>query len=201
MPNSSVHIVYNGKPLKSGQTCYWKVKAWADFRDMQRPSGQLPGIIPTGGWGFNWGSGSAWDSAVILIPWYMYLYCGDTKILDEMYDCMKSYVDFLNSMAVGHIVDFGLGDWCPPDDGAEGHKCPVAVTGTGYYYVDVKILGKIAKILGKDEDRRQYENLAEKIKAAFCERFLDMQTGVVTGDCQTSMACALLKDLLTIERK
>ena len=26
-------------------------------------SGELPGIVPTSGWGYKWGNGPAWDSA------------------------------------------------------------------------------------------------------------------------------------------
>ena len=42
-----------------------------DLKDEQRPSGELPGIVPTSGWGYQWGNGPAWDSAYVLIPWYL----------------------------------------------------------------------------------------------------------------------------------
>src|SRR5206468_2780600 len=51
--------------------------------DTQRPSGQLASIAPSAGWGYNWGSGPAWDSALLLIPWYLYLYTGDLRVLEE----------------------------------------------------------------------------------------------------------------------
>ena len=35
-----------------------------DLKDEQRESGELPGIVPTGGWGYAWGNGPAWDSAL-----------------------------------------------------------------------------------------------------------------------------------------
>lgn len=59
-------------------------KWMADFRDVQRPSGQLPGIVPTGGWGFNWGSGPAWDSAFILIPLYVWRYRKDKRLWKKL---------------------------------------------------------------------------------------------------------------------
>lgn len=170
-----------------------------DFRDVQRPSGQLPGIVPTGGWGYNWGSGPAWDSAAILIPWYLYVYCGDVEILKEHYDCMKKYVDFLGTMATEHIVTFGLGDWCPPVGDAGDHKCPTAVTSTAYYYVDTVILATVAKLLGKDADAAKYGELAKKIREAFRKEFMDTETGDVTGNCQTSVACAIYQGLVDSE--
>ena len=49
-----------------------------DLGDEQQPTGKLPGIVPTSGWGYTWGNGPAWDSAFLLIPLYLYEYCGDT---------------------------------------------------------------------------------------------------------------------------
>jgi alpha-L-rhamnosidase len=187
---STEQVLFNFDPM----TAYRK---WmSDFRDAQRSSGQLPGIVPTGGWGFNWGRGPAWDSAAILIPWYLYAYCGDLDILREHYACMKSYVDFVTTMASDHIVNFGLGDWCPPVGGSSGHKCPTAVTDTAYYYVDAYILAKAAKLLGNEEDAVKYGELAEEIRKAFRRNFMNLETGQVAGDCQTSIACALYQGLV-----
>jgi alpha-L-rhamnosidase len=181
---SSEQTLLNFNPA----TAYTK---WMDdFKDAQRPSGQLPGIIPTGGWGYNWGSGPAWDSAAIVIPWNLYLYCGDIGILSEMYDCIKKYIDYMTVMSANHIVGFGLGDWCPPG-GPENYKCPIEVSDTSIYYSDTVIFCKIAKLLGKKEDEKQYAELAAQIKKAFREKFIDEDTGTVHGGCQTSMACAL----------
>ena len=97
-----------------------------DLKDEQRPSGELPGIVPTSGWGYQWGNGPAWDSAYLLIPWYLYQYRGDTRILAEHYDRLKLYVDYLTSKAKGHIVAIGLGDWAPAKT-----TTPVEVTFSG----------------------------------------------------------------------
>ena len=171
------------------------MKWMRDFKDVQRKSGQLPGIVPTGGWGFNWGSGPAWDSAVILIPWYVYLYKGDISLIEEMYSVMTKYIDFMSSMAYGHIVNFGLGDWCPPEGGPSGHKCPAEVTDTAYYFIDALIVSKIAVLLNKREDAAKYGELAKNIRKAFREKFIDFRTGTVKGDCQTSYACVLYQGL------
>jgi len=192
---SAEQVLLNFDPV----TAY--AKWMRDFADVQRPSGQLPGIVPTGGWGFNWGSGPAWDSAMILIPWYVYLYRGDVSLLEDMYENMKRYVDFMTSMSEEGIVDFGLGDWCPPVGGPADHQCPVAVTSTAYYYVDTQIVAKAAALLGKKEDAERYSNLAGNIREAFREKFLDKDTGVVTGNCQTSMACALYQGMVNEDEK
>jgi len=187
---SAEQVLLNLNPIKA-------YKKWMrDFIDCQRPNGQLPGIVPTGGWGFNWGSGPTWDSAFILIPWYIYLYDGDTSILPDIYDAAVRYVEFITSMSIGFTVDFGLGDWCPPEGGADSYKCPSIVTDTAFYYIDALMLSRFAGILGHKADKKKYEKLAEKIRKAFNTKFINSKTGEVTGNCQTSYSCALYYGLV-----
>ncbi|MGB4183998.1 MAG: glycoside hydrolase family 78 protein [Caldicoprobacterales bacterium] len=169
-----------------------------DFIDVQRPNGQLPGIVPTGGWGYNWGSGPAWDSAIILLPWYMYIYYGDTSILEDMYQSMKKYVDYVTTyMANDHIVEFGLGDWCPPRaEGYSHNSCPTVITDTAYYYIDTYILSKAAALLNKEEDAKFYDKLARDIRQAFREKFVDIDAGEVMGNSQTAFACVLYQGIV-----
>jgi alpha-L-rhamnosidase len=100
-----------------------------DFKDEQQPDGNLPGIVPTSGWGYQWGNGPAWDSASVLIPWYLYQYCGDTRVLAEHYDGMKRYVDYMTGRSKDHLVSHGLGDWAPANT-----QTPAIITSSGYYY-------------------------------------------------------------------
>lgn len=176
----------------ASQAAYTK---WmTDFADEQRPSGQLPGIIPTGGWGYNWGSGPAWDSAYTHIPWYMYLYSGDIRILKTHYSGMKRYVDYMSGMATENILEFGLGDWCPPEGNGK-IATPVELTSTGYYYANCRILTQTAELLGHHKDMAFYSALAQQIKDAFNARFYNPEDGRYADGGQTSQACALFHGL------
>lgn len=166
-----------------------------DFSDCQRLSGAFPGIVPTGGWGYNWGAGPAWDSAYILIPWYMYLYRGDLGILRRHYNGMKKYLDFLSDMSSGHIVKFGLGDWCPPSKGEESHKTPAELTNTAYYYNDVCKVAKIASLLGEHEDSEHFKALSKEIKSAARKKFFDKSKNQITGHSQTAISCFLYQGI------
>ncbi|MDR3147200.1 MAG: glycoside hydrolase family 78 protein, partial [Treponema sp.] len=168
----------------------------SDIRDAQRPSGQLPGIIPTGGWGFKWGSGPVWDSVLFELPLAVYTCYGDPSLLLENREAMKRYLDFCASMADGYIVDFGLGDWCPPEGGAGGHLCPTVVSDTATYFKMVKIMAQASDLAGEWADRDYYKALAVLIQRAFCEQFVDSDTGSVTGNCQTGQAMALCLGLV-----
>ncbi|MEI8374560.1 MAG: glycoside hydrolase family 78 protein [Planctomycetota bacterium] len=169
-------------------------EAWMnDFKDEQRATGELPGIVPTSGWGYTWGNGPAWDCAYLLIPWYLYQYQGDTRVLADHYDQMKRYVDYLTRRSKGHIVNIGLGDWLPAKT-----QTPVDVTSTGYYYVDALILSKIARLLGKEADAKTYAELAEKIRQAFRQKFC-RAGGAVANNSQTALSCAIYQDLARSE--
>ena len=71
-------------------------KKWLDdFKVAQRPCGQIPCIIPTCGWGFNWGSGPAWDIAMFKITDAMYYYYGDKDEVIKMYPHLEKYYNYL----------------------------------------------------------------------------------------------------------
>lgn len=161
-----------------------------DMADAMRDDASLPGIVPTGGWGYTWGNGPAWDSAYLLIPWYLYLYNGDSDILLRHYDNFKRYVDYLTSRAEGHIVSCGLGDWVPLDQ-----TTPEAVTSTAYYYVDARIVAEVARLRGDQAAADHYTSLAADIRKAFNEKFVDSATGKVATGSQTSQATALYQGL------
>lgn len=177
--------LYNFDP----SACYtqWML----DFKDEQRDTGELPGIVPTGGWGYKWGNGPAWDSAYILIPWYMYQYRGDVRILAEHYERQKRYVDYLTTKSKEGIVGIGLGDWCPATV-----TTPADITSTGYYYVDAVIVSKVAAILGNEEDSARYAALAEGIRKAFNKRFLNRQNMQYSNGSQAALSCALYQGLV-----
>jgi alpha-L-rhamnosidase len=181
------------------------IKWMDDFSDVQRKSGQLPCVVPTGTWGYTWYNftwdnrwcaGPAWDSAYTHIPWYLYLYCGDLAVLRRHFPGMKRYVDFLTSLAVDHILDFGLGDWCPPYGNPPDSKTPTALTSTGYYHANCRLLSRVAILLGRKADARKYQSLAKKIQKAFNKKFFNPATGEYTPGNQTAMGCALFQGLV-----
>ena len=161
-----------------------------DLRDEQRPDGNLPGIVPTSGWGYDWGNGPAWDSAFLIIPWTLYVYQGDTRILEQNYDGMKKYVDYMTSREKPNgLVDHGLGDWVPIKT-----ETPTGVTSSGYYYIDSMILARAAEILGKADDATKYAELAEKIRTAYNKEFYK-GNGVYSKSEQTALSCAIHQGL------
>ncbi|RZL14933.1 MAG: alpha-rhamnosidase, partial [Pedobacter sp.] len=172
-----------------GITIYEK---WmADHRDEQQPNGVLPSIIPTGGWGYEWGNGPDWTSTIALIPWNIYLFYGDDKILRDNYENIKRYVDHINDLSPSGLTGWGLGDWVPVKS-----KAPVEFTSTAYYFADVTILAKIATLLGNEPDRIKYNALAAKIKEAFNKKYYNTLTGIYGTGLQTELSVPLLWKLV-----
>jgi len=167
-----------------GITVYEK---WLDdHRDEQQPNGVLPAIIPTSGWGYHWANGPDWTSTIAIIPWNIYLFYGDSRILEQNYDNIKRYVDYIDENYPSGITDWGLGDWVPVKS-----VTPKEFTSSAYYYVDAVILSKAAKLLGKTEDAEKYAVLAGKIKTAVNEKYLDRETGMYGSGLQTELSVAL----------
>ena len=168
----------------------------SDHRDEQQPNGVLPSIIPTDGWGYEWGNGPDWTSTIAIIPWNIYRFYGDKKILADNYENITRYVNHIDEVYPTGLTSWGLGDWVPVKS-----VSPVELTSTCYYYADVVILAKTAKILGKAHDCKKYTALALKIKNAFNAKYLDKKTGIYGKGLQTELSVPLFWGIVPEESK
>ncbi|GGE52273.1 alpha-rhamnosidase [Pedobacter psychrotolerans] len=167
-----------------GITVYEK---WmGDHRDEQQPNGVLPDIIPTSGWGYGTANGTDWTSTIAIIPWNIYLFYGDSKLLGDNYQSIKSYVDYVEDTSKGYLTTFGRGDWVPVKSTSD-----LEYTSSVYFYVDADILAKAAKLFGHQNDYLQYSALAEKIKNAINAKFFNPATGIYGKGVQTELSMAL----------
>ncbi len=167
-----------------GLTVYEK---WlADHRDEQQPNGVLPAIIPSSGWGYTWANGPDWTSTIAIIPWSIYLFYGDSRLLSDCYENMVRYVDHITQISPSGLTDWGLGDWVPVKS-----KASKELTSSIFYYTDATILAKSAVIFGKKADSEKYSALALKIKNAINARYLNRETGIYGSGFQTELSAAL----------
>jgi alpha-L-rhamnosidase len=159
-----------------------------DIRDVQDDAGTITDTVP-----HIWGSrpaDPAWGTAYPLLCWYMYQYYGDKRILEEQYDGLKKYVEFLRSKTENGLLKYSYyGDWVAVE------KTPGSIVSSFYYYYDVKILGDIAKILGIEKDAQAYAKLAEGIKATFHSEYFDPKTKNYANGTQTANTLALFLEL------
>ena len=158
----------------------------ADHRDEQQPNGVLPAIIPTSGWGYHWANGLDWTSTIAIIPWSIYEFYGDSRLLRDCYENMKRYVDHVTDRSPDGLTDWGLGDWVPVKS-----RTPVEFTSSIYYYVDATILANAAKLFDRQDDYQKYTALAEKIKKAVNDKYLDTETGLYGAGVQSELSVPL----------
>ncbi len=193
---SAEQVLLNLSPEKSYKE--WMRNIYKALNDR----GQLPGIIPTGGWGYHWGNGPAWDNVIVYIPYYTYKYCGDRQILEELAAPLMRYLNYLFSRLDGKgLIAIGLGDWCQVGLIEDQFKTPLVVTDT---ILTCDIAEKAAFIygeLGMEAQKRFALSLAERTRDAFRGNLIDKASLTVEGGTQTGQAMALFYGMFTDEEK
>jgi len=185
---------WTGDAANAAETGVWNFdmeREYAHFTrivaDTQRPCGQLCGIAPTSGWGYNWGSGPAWDNILFEYPYQLYLFHGNTELIETFYDKFMLYLEYCESRAEDYLLNFGLGDWCHWDCSA---ATPVEVTSTGYYYQNVLRTALFAELLEKRGDAADCRELAANIRKSFLRKFANGD-GSFADRAPTATAAAL----------
>ena len=171
-------------------------KWMADHRDEQQPNGVLPDIIPTGGWGYGTDNGLDWTSTIAIIPWNIYLFYGDSRVLRDCYDNIRRYVDYVDLNSPNHLSAWGRGDWVP----VKTHSSKELMSSI-YYYVDATILAKAAQLFGNTADHERYSRLASDIRRAINEKFLDRNRAVYASGSQTELSMALMWNIVPDDMK
>lgn len=205
--------------------CYPVLRKWlADVRCTQRPDGIIRGVAPrtddgSGISGMLDGS-AGWAEACVIVPYALYRATGNPQILEENYDMMQRWMAFAEKRArksrwwralsmdphKKYIVDTGFhwGEWQEPDVSVRKALLKniflgVPETATGYFAYSCCLMAEIAGILGKAEDTKRYEALAENVKKAY--RSVALKHGRIRSDRQASYVRPITMGLLTEEEK
>jgi len=170
-------------------------KVCGDMADAQTEEGLVPDTAPEYtkmNDGFR--DSPEWGSACVLIPWQMYQWYADDAVLRAQYDTMKRYVAYLGSKGNGNILSYGLGDWYDlgPKHLGQAQLTPPSLTATAFYYRDIVVLGKIAKLIGEDDDAERYDDLAKDVAAAFNGSLYHPEAHSYATGSQTSNAIPLV---------
>lgn len=139
--------------------------------------GRVPDVIPSAGHGQK--GSSVWGDAVCIIPWTLYLFYGDKSILETQYESMRSWVEYVRSVDgtdCGWRKHFHYGDWLALDNPKGGADQTKGGTEDGfiasiYYGGSADILAKTARLLGKESDAAEYEQLSEEIFQAVRDEY------------------------------
>jgi alpha-L-rhamnosidase len=142
-----------------------------DIRESQKEDGSISDVVPP--YWQRYPADPPWGTACVVIPWNLYLYYDDERVLQENYSLMKGWVNYLTSISENHLVRFSkYGDWCPPGK-FRSLDTPGELVSSWCYYHDALILSNIARVLGKTADAQKFAKLAQATKEAFNKEFLE----------------------------
>lgn len=172
-----------------------------NIRKAQRIDGALPGIIPTCGWGFDWGNGPAYDAVITTLPYMMWKYRGDTEIIRENAEAIMRYLHYiLTRRDENGLIHIGLGDWCHA--GLTGDPlAPLEVTDMA---MCLDISSKAAEMfaaIGMTAEAAYAKTVFDTFRTAGRKHLIDFETMTVRGRCQSSQALAIYHDLFDESEK
>ena len=177
-----------------------------DLAADQLENGSVPHVIPDviSKPGKPAAGSAAWADAATIIPWTMYLSYGDKRILEQQYESMTRWVEYVRSRAGQDLIwdrDSHFGDWLAfASYGMAANDYPGATTGkdliaTAFFAYSTSLVHRVAHVLGKREDATKYGELLTNIKQAFRREFVT-ESGRVGENTQTAYVLALHFDLL-----
>lgn len=171
-------------------------KVTRDILDEQGEDGGITCTAP-----FVWGNRPADPvcSSFLIAGWQNFLFDGDTAILAEAYPAYQAWTNCLLHHRDGDgTVNYSYyGDWAAPAAACGGaeNACSIVTPGTmvstGFLYYDCKLLAEIARVLGKDEDARRYQELQKEVGGAILKKWYDARSRKFAGGSQGSQALML----------
>ncbi len=174
-------------------------KIMKDIEDTQHADGLIPDIAPEYV-AFQDGCADSpeWGCAGAILPWMYYEWYGDDSLIRKHYMVMRRYADYLSARAEGHILEYGLGDWCDygPAPAGYSQNTPAGITATAHYLMVVRCTAEAARLTGRTDDATKYSALAAKITEAFNGRFFDPATDIYGNGSQCCQALPIFLDIV-----
>lgn len=169
-------------------------KKW--LRDLvadQGRDGCVPHVVPN--IFDDMGGSSAWSDAAVICPWEIYRTYGDKAVLEEQFDSMKAWIDWMRERSENGKRSGGshFGDWLGLDSPEGSYKgaTPEELIATAYYKYSTELFIKAAHALGRDV--AEYENIPAEAAKAFRREY--MENGRVKNATQTACVLALYFDI------
>ncbi len=185
--------------------CENSLREWLrNVRAAQAEDGSLPGIVPTGGWGY--GHGPSWDGVIAELPYRIWQYTGNKEVLEENADAVLRYLRYADGKRKENgLAEYGLGDWCPAGWHEKAPREYINSVAVVKYAANAK---RIFELVGREADSAYAEKvrseMVEAIRAKYvadgvaCEGTLLSQSlgiyyGLFTKEEYTAAFCRLVE--------
>ncbi len=149
-------------------------KWFENIRMDQRADGALEGISPLCVRTTRVSAG--WADAVTIIPWTLYELYGDKKILEDNFELMRRWVEYIHSTGDEEYLWLGgyhYGDWLAMDveSGSYVGSTSNDLIASAFFAYSTELLIKSGEVLGKDMS--YYRTMYSNIVSAFREYFME----------------------------
>ena len=195
---------------------YAFLRRWlAGLRADQYEDGAVPDISPRpsdAAMLFPSRCSAGWGDACIIVPYRLYQEYGQIEILQENYDMMTCWMDYIaGRVAAGQWTkDFHYGDWMAPNpsqnkvDTIFNPVAAAALSGGGmadamYAYV-IQLMVKIASLLDNNEDVDKYTELLPRVRNEFVRKYI-AEDGTIRPALQGLYVLALATGVVPEEKK
>ncbi len=171
-----------------------------NVRAAQNEAGAIPGIVPTGDWGFAWGNGPIWDNILVEVPYQVARYTGKDVILKENAHAIMNYLTYAsNKRDEKGLLNYGLGDWVKPKNSREV-ATKEFVDSVMIYQFALKAY-RIFDRLDMKPQKAFADSLAKELKEAITKTYIDDQNGFVANNAHSAYALAIVHQLFSKEGK
>lgn len=164
------------------------------FDSQDKITGHVNHTAPFGGGG---GGPGGWGCAAITVPYHYYKQFGDKGPLEENYDGMKRWIDYLAEKSENGLIvreeDGGwcLGDWCTLDKTV----IPEPFVNTCLFMRSLMYIREISIVLEKTQDIEKYDSLYDAAATGIYAQYYNKETSSFAEGLQGADAFALYAGL------
>jgi len=143
---------------------------------------------------------AGWSEAGVILPWGLWQRYGDTAVIDENWDAMQRWMDYVArnnpDFVWRHDRGLDLGDWLSVDARVPDEETtPRLLCATAYWAYCARLMADMAAATGRDSDAARYHETLARIREAFAAELVS-DDGVAGNGSQTSQVLALYMDLV-----
>ena len=164
-------------------------------KEQSHRDGKVADVIPSPGVD---STACVWGDAACIMPWNLYLFYGDKSILEDQFESMRSWVDYIRKVDGdnhGWRYVFHYGDWLALDNPNSGPETVMGGTDEEfianlYYAISAGLVAKAAEVIGKKAEQEEYQKLSDEQFDIVKKEYYSL-----TGRCCIKTQTALLLTL------